>query len=328
MPPEDADAFRAAFLAEIGPADSTADDAGDGAGDDEYQGTDDSDSATDDSGDEPGDTDDPGTPDGASEPDEPSDAATAPASDDQLAKAIAADDPELFLSALGDKAETLLGSKAHRALRLQAKELSKTRESLHKAANDLKSTYGDPAAVRAAASKGDHDGVLDGLERFFGTSAEKLLKFLHDGLEGRPARLEAAGKAKSEETAAAETARKEAEGRVRASIESTIKQSDAALLEGYPALSERVFSKLRDGLGRGIDTPAKALAAVKAELKAEHAALAKVFAAQPKPKAPAVRPPREPQATGREMTPEEFRREFILQHKREQRARAKKGAAK
>lgn len=322
---DDGAAFRAAFIAENSgePTEGASDDAT-ASGSTEGDVADASDGTATDSADDSGAADDTNGADDAGDSDE-----AAPATIDLKAieSAIAAKDPELLLSALGDRADELLGTKAHKALSHRAKEIRQAREGLVKAGNELREKFGDPAAIRAAAGKGDVDTVISGVEKFFGAPWADFIKFVNAGLAGQPARLEAKARAENAAKTEAETRRQTAETQVRASIAETVKKSDAKLLAAHPAIVALVFEKMRVGFRKGLDTPAKALAAVKKDLQAQHSALAKVFTAEPRRRSPEIRPPREASGkNGREQTADEFRNEFVSQFAREQRASGKRGA--
>lgn len=246
-----------------------------------------------------------------------------------LSAAVASGDPERLIDALGDKAEELLGTKAHKTLRLTLREIKQTRDKLVKASENLKAEFGDPVAARNAAAKGPEgaDDAVAAVERFFGTDWASIVKYVNASFAGKPARLEA--KARAEQTAqtAAQTVQQAAQGRVRESIVAELKKSDPKLLEADPEVVELVFAKIRDGAKKGVDTPAKALALVKAELRKKHEALSKVFSTERK-RAPEIRPPTEVSGKrGKPMTDEEFRQDFLRSERRAQlAAKAKRGA--
>lgn len=318
--PVDPDAFRAAFLADLGPGDTATE------GDEPATAIaepDDPDSAGD-SGDDPDASTEPG--------DDPDDPATGPAPKAvparlaKLHEAIEAADPERFIAALGDKAEALLGSKGHKALRQVVKEIKVSRSSLLSAGEALKAKYGDPAAITAAFAKGDADAVVEGFERFSGASWADLIKFVNASFAGKPARLEAKQREQQQAQTVEQTRRAAAETSVRADIEATAKKAEPKLFAAHPALTDLIFAKMRTHFKLGLDTPAKALAAVKKELEQQHKSLGKVFSGKGSATTtPGVRPPTDaPGPRGREMTAEEFRASFVAQHQRE--VRARKGA--
>lgn len=309
--PADADAFRAAFLAE-NTADDAAqpDDASVGAAQAEEPGE--PASVVEDDAD---DTDGAGDADGSTEDGE-ADAAL-PADLTALDDAIKAGDPERFIAALGAKAADLLGAKAHKALRATAREIKQTRDKLLKASADLKTQFGDPAAARKAAAEGNADAFVESVEKFFGAPWADCMKFVNASFAGKPARLEAKAQQERQTQQAAETQRQAAAVKVRESITEAVKKGDAKLLKAHPAIVDLVFEKMRAGFKTGCDTPAKALAAVKKDLKAQHDSLAGVFS---EPARKATTQLRQPTVTtgarGRPMTDEEFRADFIRQEQR------------
>lgn len=313
--PADPDAFRAAFLADLGPGDTATGDEPTAVVAD----PDDPDSAGD-SGDDPDASTEPGD-----DPDDPAAEPAPKAVPAHLAKlneAIEAADPERFIAALGDKAEALLGSKGHKALRQVVKEIKVSRASLLSAGEALKAKYGDPAAITAAFAKGDADAVVEGFERFSGASWADLIKFVNASFAGKPARLEAKQREQQQAQTIEQTRRAAAETSVRADIEATAKKAEPKLFAAHPALTELVFAKMRTHFRLGLDTPAKALAAVKKELEQQHKSLGKVFSGKGAVVTPGVpQPTGAPGPKGREMTSEEFRASFVAQHQREQRAR-------
>lgn len=304
MPPEpgdlDVDSAVDSFLADDGGSDdstpSTTDDADDAAGAasgaSDPRGDDDAgdDDEADQGGDAPSD-------DGEGKDDEP-----AKREPTALEKAIEAGDVRKFIEALGDKAETLLGGKAHRALRLQAQELTSQERRLGKAHAALKEEFGDRRAAKKAWESGNVDAFVDFVEKTTGASWADCEKAVHDSLAGRETRLQAKAKADEEAKAAADTKRAEHESALRTLITDTVKSSDAKLLEADPEIVGDVFRLMQTGWSRGINTPAKALAAWKKRLGAIAAVLAPAPATPPKRRvAPQIRPPRQvPQTERRE----------------------------
>lgn len=242
-----------------------------------------------------------------------------------LEAAWKAKNPEAFLAALGDAADDLLGTKAHRTLRITAREVKDSRAKLVTAAEQLKDAYGEPSAIRDAAVKQDVDGVISGVEKFFGASWADFIKFVNAGLAGRPERLEA--KAKTEREAAeakAKTEREQAEAQstrqaqavaaLKTTIVDVVKKQQPAL-SGVPAIADLVFEKMKAGYAKGINTPAKALAAVVVDLRAQHAALTKAFGAPERKVTKTAPAPRETGKRGREQTEAEFIAEFLRDNK-------------
>ena len=220
-----------------------------------------------------------------------------------LEAAIAAKDVRAFLAALGDSAEELLGGKAHKALRHQAKELRVQEDTVRKSSLALKEEFGDPRAAGEAAKKGPEgaDAFIDAIERQFGASWADCVKYVNDSQAGRDARLQAKAKAATETTAAADAKRGEHETTLKTLITDTVKTSDAKLFEADPEIVDDVFRIMQGGWKKGINTPAKALAALKARLAKIAGALAPTAppATPARRRAPAqLPPPRVPQAKG------------------------------
>lgn len=236
-----------------------------------------------------------------------------------LNKAIEAEDPKAFLEALGKHADTLLGAKAHKALRLQAKELKKHEERADKVLAQLNAKFGDPVTARKAAEAGDADTFVEAIERQFGAGWTDIIKFVNDSMAGKPARLQA----KAKQAQAQQTAQAEAQAKVKSAIEQTIKTSDQKLLDAHPKIVELVFEKMRAEYAHGVNTPAKALAAVKKELEAQHKALSKIFTGKTETRpASKPRPPREErQSEGRPMSNDDYIHEFLREHGHDNRFR-------
>jgi hypothetical protein len=299
VPPEDgefnAEAAVASFLAEDGggAADAPAEAVTEPAATD--------DDAAEPAGDEPaaeGDADEPETSEDAdsdetAEPEKPASAEREPT---ELEKAIAAKDVKAFIAALGDAANDLLGGKAHKALRLAAKEIRDGEERLAKSAKALTERFADPTAAFEAAKRGPDgaDAFVEAIERQAGASWADIVKYVNDSQAGKDARLQAKARADAEKTSADQAKRAEHERTLRTLITDTVKGSDAKLLEADPEIVDDVFRVMKTGWSKGINTPAKALVVVKRRLES----LAKVLApapAAPKPKTP---PPRRPTRNG------------------------------
>lgn len=269
--------------------------------------------------------------DGDPDDDEPAETVAEVAGPDlkALALAIASGDPEQLIAALGEKAEALLGAKAHKALRVTAREIAQTREKLIKKRDELVAEFGDPVAARNAAAKGPEgaDDAVRAVERFFGTDWASIVKYVNASFAGKPARLEAKAREEQAAQTAAQSVQQAAQGRVRDAITAELKKTDAALLEADPSLVELVFARMRDGSKKGVDTPTKAIALVKEDLRKRHEALGKVFSTARKA-APEIRPPTEVSGKrGKPMTDEEFRQDFLRTERRAQlAAKAKRGA--
>jgi hypothetical protein len=231
----------------------------------------------------------------------------------ELEKAIKARDVKAFIAALGDAAEELMGGKAHKVLRLAAKEVREGEEKLAKSAKALTERFADPTAAFEAAKKGPEgaDAFVDAIERQAGgASWADIVKYVNDSQAGKEARLQAKAKAETEKTAAADAKRAEHEKTLRTLITDTVKASDAKLLEPNaeaPDLADAVvsdvFAVMKAGWSKGINTPAKALA----QVKKRYLAIAKLLApaapaaakTPPTRRAPpALRQPRIPQSKG------------------------------
>lgn len=233
-----------------------------------------------------------------------------------LEKAIEAGDVRKFIEALGDKAEALLGGKAHKALRLAAGELSKQESRLKKAGEALKAKFGDPAEARKKWEAGDLDAFVDIVEKMTGVPWADARKAVDDSIAGRETRLQAKAKADEEAKAKAEATRAEHEKSLKSLITDTVKGSDAKLLEADPEIVDDLFRIMQTGWKKGINTPAKALAVLKKRLTAVSAVLA------PKPPAPKrapaprprgqIPPPRVPQTRGEQSDDWEVRVDQFL----------------
>lgn len=207
-----------------------------------------------------------------------------------LSAAIEKNDPAAFVKALGPAAEELLSSKAHKALRLQVKELEQKTEA-HQAAESkaadlagkLETKYGDPIRARQAAAKGDPDGFIDMVEKWSGGYAwADIMKWVANAAAGRPAKLEER-KAEAQGQLADKTAKQEqAQAEAKVWVARGVKAIEPAL--DLPLVHDMVYQEIREGFAKGINTPAKAMPAVKAKLKAQYDALHKVFGAPAKPK--------------------------------------------
>lgn len=326
MPPEDgefnSEAAVASFLAEEGGGGSTA--ASEPAT--EPAATDDD--AAEPTGDEPAPEGDDAEPEEGSEEPEgdeseaPEKVAAGEREPTELEKAIKAKDVKAFIAALGDAANDLLGGKAHKALRLAAKEIRDGEERLAKSAKALTERFADPTAAFEAARKGPDgaDAFVEAIERQAGASWADIVKYVNDSQAGKDARLQAKARADAEKTSADQAKRAEHERTLRTLITDTVKGSDAKLLEADPEIVDDVFRVMKTGWSKGINTPAKALVVVKRRLES----LAKVLApapAAPKPKTPPTRrparngvvpPPRVPQSKGAAiLDPEEMVSQFL-----------------
>lgn len=229
-----------------------------------------------------------------------------------ITAAIEKRDPRALIEALGDAAEELLGSKAHKALRLQATELKKTEAKNKKFETYLEDKYGDPIKARAAAASGDINAFVENIERQFGAPWTAMVKAVNDAFAGKPARIENVAEAAKRADLEQATKRDQAQAKVRADITRVATASEPALAKACPRLTELVYEKMRTGWNQGIRTPAKALALVKKDLATESAAISKLFAPKKAAKTPPVRPPRQERETpGRPQTDAEMREEFL-----------------
>jgi hypothetical protein len=226
-----------------------------------------------------------------------------------LAKAIESEDAQAFIAALGDKANTLLGAKGHKALRKQASEVKKLLKKDEDLRAALLTKFKDPANALKAAQAGDMDAFVDIVERWSDMPWADCIKAVNASFAGKPARLESKAKQQAEAQTQAETAKKAAEAKVREHVTTVISKdkNDAKLLAAYPKLSELVFVKLQSGFKNGVNTPEKALKAVKADLQAEAKTLGKLFTKTEK-KPSKVTPPNEDYRSpeGRPMTDDEL----------------------
>jgi hypothetical protein len=233
-----------------------------------------------------------------------------------LKKALDADDPVAFVKALGAKAETLLTGKAHKALRLQVKELERTEAKANLLATQLGEKYGDPIAARKAAESGDVDAFITMVEKWAGHPWNDVARWVTAGIAGRPARLEQ--KQREEQSAAltAKAKQEQAVAEMTAWVDSGVKKLAPELhSEEVTAL---VVAEIRAGFNQGVTTPAKALPLVKAKLEAQYRRLHKVFGARPPKKktpAPSARIQR-PQTGGstRETSLDEDIADFMKEH--------------
>jgi hypothetical protein len=236
----------------------------------------------------PGGPEDEPEPDAGTDAAEPADDAPEGAtsySEGALIEAIESGDPAALIAALGDKADDLLGSKAHASLRRKARENAEQLTKLEGTAAKLSAKYGDAIAVRKACEEGADnafDMFADLLERTTGKPWNELMSWAAKAATGRVERL--AGK--QSEATKREATRKTAEAEVVTWIEGSIKGKP---LGAVPGAAQLVFAKIRERVAAGVDTPAKAVPLVMADLKRQHEALTKLFStAQPKPAKRAV----------------------------------------
>jgi hypothetical protein len=209
--------------------------------------------------------------------DEPEAEAEPTGNADALLEAIDSGDVRQLIAALGDKAEALLGSKAHGALRVAARELDAKEKRLATTAERLDSKYADPIAVRKACEAGAEnafDLFADYVEKTTGRTWNDVLKWAAKAAIGRGERLTAQaaeGKAKEEKRATAQA-------EVMTWVQSGIKGKPIAAV---PNAAQLVYDKIKEKHAHGIDTPAKAIPLVLADLRKHHATLAKVVGKEP-----------------------------------------------
>lgn len=263
------DAEIAAFIAEVPAAEINAG-LTDGA----------SDTGADDGSGDAGEAPDPGEGDEPSEP-----AATEPAADVDAAAvtaAIKAKDVQAFLKALGPHAEEMLGSKAHKALRIAAKTAEKAAEKAakkdadaHSLVQQLADKYGDPIAARKAAEEGDVDAFITLVEKWSGRPWNDTMRWATQGIAGRKERLDARDRETKAAQQQAAAKREQAQAEVQAWVDSGVKKLAPEL--HHPEVVEMVVAEMRAGYAKGITTPAKALPLVRAKLQERFERLKKVF---------------------------------------------------
>lgn len=212
-----------------------------------------------------------------------------------LKAALEKDDPIAFVKALGSKAEKLLGSKAHIALRLAVKEAEKHQTTAkaeqakaQELATKLGEKYGDPISARKAAETGDPNAFLDMVEKWSGgNSWNDIQKWLASCLAGRPARLEAKQRQEASGAVDAQAKQEQKQAEVKAWVDGGVKKLAPELHD--PEIVDMVVAEIRAGYTKGITTPAKALPLVRKKLEARYQKLHKVFGKGAK--ASASRPP-------------------------------------
>lgn len=230
----------------------------------------------------------------------------------KLQAAVDAVDLPAFLAALGPAAEKLLTSKAHKALRLQSKELSKQLTAATQAetkaesiATKLNEKYADPIAVRKAVQEGKPEAVdlfIDHAEKTTGVDWNTLIKWVAKGLVGRPERLVSKDKVKTEAATKDTSERAAAVEQAKAWVTAEVTKVDAQLLADMPELADMVLDEIRQGFSAGVDNPKKALPLALKKLRAQHTRIGKLLERTSKPKtrsetpapAPAARAHRAP----------------------------------
>lgn len=281
----------------------------------------------DDSG--PGDANDaavaPASTDGDAEPA----AAPEPATEDvdaaAVTAAIKAKDVQAFLKALGPHADTLLGGKAHRALRIAAKQAEAAAEKAkkkdadaHSLVTQLAEKYGDPIAARKAAEDGDVDAFITLAEKWAGRPWNDVMRWTASGIAGRKERLEAAARETKAGEQQAAAKREQAQAEVKQWVDAGVAKLAPDL--HHPEVVEMVVAEMRAGYGKGITTPAKALPLVRAKLQAQYERLKKVFDGgrgapkAPKAEAPAARAARTEGGSTRPKTLDEEIAAFVREN--------------
>lgn len=210
--------------------------------------------------------------------------------------AIKAKDVQAFLKALGPHADDLLGSKAHRALRLAAKNAEKAAEKAAKKDSDahslvqqLAEKYGDPIAARKASEDGDVDSFITLVEKWSGRPWNDVMRWTTQGIAGRKERLDARDRESKAAEQAAAAKKEQAVAEARKWADDGVKRLAPEL--HHPEVVDMVMAEIRAGYSKGITTPAKALPLVREKLKERFERLKKVFdggrGAPPKKKAEA-----------------------------------------
>lgn len=239
--------------------------------------------------------------------------------------AIAAKDVQAFLKALGPHADVLLGSKAHRALRIAAKAAEKAAEKAtkkdsdaHELVRQLADKYGDPIAARKAAEDGDVDSFITLVEKWSGKPWNDVMRWATQGIAGRKERLEAADRQTKAQTQQEAAKKEQAQAEVKAWVDGGVKKLAPELHS--PEVVEMVVAEMRAGYAKGITTPAKALPLVRAKLQAQFEHLKKVFdggRGAPKakrPEAPAARVTRSEGGNTRPRTLDEEIASFVKEN--------------
>lgn len=196
--------------------------------------------------------------------------------------AIKAKDVPAFLKALGPHAEEMLGSKAHRALRLAAKTAEKAVEKAakkdadaHELVQQLAAKYGDPIAARKAAEEGDTDAFITLVEKWSGRPWNDTIRWVTQGIAGRKERLEARAREDGEAARQAAAKKEQAVAEARKWADDGVKRLAPEL--HHPEVVDMVMAEIRAGYSAGVTTPAKALPLVRKKLEAQFERLKKVF---------------------------------------------------
>lgn len=205
----------------------------------------------------------------------------------KLVAAVDSDDLPALIEALGPAADKLLTSKAHKTLRIQAKELGKKIAEAEAAdkratalAERLDAKYSDPIAVRKAVETQAPDACdkfIDYAEKTIGAPWNDIMKWVGKNLAGRPERLQVKARAETAATAKQETERQEAVKQTQAWVNAEVTKADATLLSEMPEITDMIIDEIKTGYARGVDHPAKALPLVLKKLEAQHAKLSKII---------------------------------------------------
>lgn len=215
---------------------------------------------------------------------EPEPTEPAPADVDAAAvtAAIKAKDVQAFLKALGPHAEEMLGSKAHKALRIAAKTAEKAAEKAakkdadaHELVQQLAAKYGDPIAARKAAEEGDTDAFITLVEKWSGRPWNDTIRWVTQGIAGRKERLEARAREDGEAARQAAAKKEQAVAEARKWADDGVKRLAPEL--HHPEVVDMVMAEIRAGYSQGITTPAKALPLVRRKLEEQYGRLKKVF---------------------------------------------------
>lgn len=217
----------------------------------------------------------------AAEP-EPTEPAPADVDAAAVTAAIKAKDVQAFLKALGPHAEEMLGSKAHKALRIAAKTAEKAAEKAakkdadaHELVQQLAAKYGDPIAARKAAEDGDTDAFITLVEKWSGRPWNDTIRWVTQGIAGRKERLEARAREDGEASRQAAAKKEQAVAEARKWADDGVKRLAPEL--HHPEVVDMVMAEIRAGYAQGITTPAKALPLVRKKLQERFERLKKVF---------------------------------------------------
>lgn len=242
-----------------------------------------------------------------------------------LAKAVEGKDIAALLKAMGPAAEEMLTSKAHITLRRQLKDIEAAQgaakadqEKASALATGLGAKYGDPIAARKAAEAGDANAFIDLVEKWGGHDWNTMQRWVANVIGGRPARLEAKAKEETEKQTKVAQKRDVALAEAKTWVSGVLNKSDATLVKECPEIVDLCIDEIRNGHGRGVDTPAKALPLAKKRLQEQHARLSRYFAVKGKKPtqvaAAKVGKTSEPQST-RKMSVEELIAETVKEER-------------